>query len=440
MNLNIVANCVAIAFTLHFFWSYYWTCYRKGYKIDVWHFGLGINLFVIHWMLPFARSDLNMFVLGPALWNHAAPFVDQAYFISAAGYAAIVLGGSLWRLRLGWGLRRAFSKAVELPTRGVFIIVRSRRLVIVHCLIGITLMGIALAIYFSISGFGFNLRGLLLVFPALRALAQFAAFYAILAGGYAFARYAMYREREMLLLTTIIAVGFIFFGERGNIVALFSTVVLVAFIRLRRRARLLYMAAGVLATLFAVMLLDGLRSPNFSLSHVLTGFSANIFYGNSFSDTRDFAIVLSYWDRHPLFGKTYLAGLFAFIPRFVSSYRDTWAIGVVTARLAAFSPTQHPGLRVGTFGEAFLNFGMAGVILVGLFTGMVVRLIDLRVKQALAELPRSGVRVYVYFILTYLTTAVQNSSGASSFYTVLVFIGLSWAMLRASRFLKLPLG
>ncbi|MEO7030703.1 MAG: hypothetical protein ABI147_15005 [Acidobacteriaceae bacterium] len=438
--MNTVANCLAIAFTLHFLWSYYWTCYSKGYKIDVWHFGLGVNLFVIHWMLPFSRSNLNMFVLGPVLWHHAAPFVDEAYFISAAGYAAILLGGSLWRVRLGWGLRRAFSRAVELPARGVLIIVRSRRLVIVHCLIGITLMGIALAIYFSISGFGFNLRGLLLVFPALRALAQFAAFYSILAGGYAFARYAMYREREMLLLTLIIAVGFIFYGERSNIIVLFSTVALVTLIRLRRRARLLYLAAAILATLFAVMLLDALRNPHFSLGNVLTSFGFSIFYGNSFSDTRDFAIILSYWDGHLMLGKTYLAGLIAFIPRFVSSFRDTWAIGVVTARLAGFSPLEHPGLRVGLFGEAFLNFGMAGVILVGLFSGMVVRLIDLRVKQSLAELPRSGVRVYAYFILAYWTAAAQNSSAASSFYTVLVFIGVSWVMIRASRFLKLPLG
>ena len=407
--------------------------------MDLWHFSLAFYVFSIHVMLPFSRVGLNALVIGPALWHRTAPFIDEAYLISALGYAGMLAGGSLWRLRLGLGLRRGFDRAIEWPLQAALNVMRAPRLLMVHCVISLTLLGTTLAIYFAHSGFGFNLRGLLLVMPALRPLAQFSAFYATISGSYAFARYAIYRERSMLLVSLAIVVAFCFYGERSNIAGLFVLTLTVTMVRMRRRLRLVYLAAGVVGILFVVMLLAALRRPNFSFLGVVQSFGFSVFFGNSFSDTRDFATILSFWNGELLLGKTYLAGLISFIPRVLSPFRDKWALGVVTATMVGFLPTQHPGLRIGAFGEAFLNFGPPGVLALSLFLGSVLKLVDLRVKQSLAELPRSGMRVFAYFILGYITAAAQNSTSAAAFYTVMVFIGLSEAMIRFSRFLKLPL-
>ena len=128
--------------------------------------------------------------------------------------------------------------------------------------------------------------------------------------------------------------------------------VMVAFIRLGRRIRLWWLIGGVAALLSISVLLDGLREPVFSLSQTIGTFGLKTLYGNSFSDIRDFALILSFWNGEHFLGLTYLAGIFAFIPRFLSPFRDTWALGVVTARMAGFLPTEHPGLRVGMFGRS----------------------------------------------------------------------------------------
>jgi hypothetical protein len=208
--------------------------------------------------------------------------------------------------------------------------------------------------------------------------------------------------------------------------------------KMGRRLNLAVLGICIMGAFFLAFFLDALRRPNFSIARVVSGLALNIFYGNSFSDTRDFAVILSFWDGHYFLGKTYLAGLLAFVPRFLSSFRDTWALGVVTATMAGFSPKEHAGLRVGMFGEAFFNFGLLAVVLLGLCTGAATRLVDLRVKQSIAALPESGVRAYSYFVILYTVSVASNSTGASAFYSVLLVFFISWLMLRLFRFLKLP--
>ena len=89
--MDNLANAIAVLFLLHFCWSYYWNCYRKGYTIDLWHYSLLNTLFIIHVMLPFARSNLNIFALGWLL-QRTQGHVNEAYFISAFGYFFILVG------------------------------------------------------------------------------------------------------------------------------------------------------------------------------------------------------------------------------------------------------------------------------------------------------------------------------------------------------------
>ena len=406
--------------------------------MDMWHFSLLFNLFVIHVMLPFSRSDLNIFALGPLLTRTQA-HVNEAYFISAFGYAGILVGGSLWRVRLGFGLRTFFSRAVELPTRGSLFLLRSKSLLLAHGILATLLLTGVLLYYFRISGFGFNLRELLLVTPALRPIAQFTAFYSILIGSFALARYYQLKERSMLVVVLTLSFGLLFYGERGNLIGIIALTAFASFIKLGRRLRLKRLIIVLLGILAIVFILDALRQRNFSPSSIASGFLLSVFYGNSFSDTRDFAVVLSFWDGHHFFGLTYLAGLLAFIPRFLSSFRDTWALGVVTATLVGFKSTEHPGLRVGLFGEAYLNFGLVGVWLLSLFIGATSRLIDLRMKQAVAILPPTSMRVFSYLIVGSLAAVAQNSTGASALYSILLIFLFSWIAQKVARFLKVSL-
>ena len=430
---------MATLFVLQFVWSYYRNCYRKGYRLDIWYFNLLLNLFVIHIMLPFDRGDLNVLAIGPVLLRRAQANMNEAYFVSAFGYLCILFGGELWRIRLDLGLRARFARVLEVPARLSLVLLQSKRLLILHGIIALTLIAIVLLFYFRTEGFGFNLRSILLVSPALRAASNLVSFYSVLIGSYCVARFFRFRERSMLVITICLSAGLLFFGSRGLIAGLLSTALVVFLIELRTRLRFAWIGAGILGVLSASVLLDALRSSNFSLGRISAGFLLSIFFGNSYSDTRDFALVLSFWDHHLLWGKTFLAGLIAFVPRFLSSFRDAWSIGVVTATLVGFSPQEHPGLRLGIFGEAYLNFGLTGVALLGLFVGAVTRLIDLRVKQSLDLLPGSGLLVYSYLAIGLILAVAVNSTGASSFYTVLLLFGVSWLALRAARFLNIPL-
>jgi oligosaccharide repeat unit polymerase len=435
--LEKLADTIAIVFVLHFCWSYYSTCYRKGYSMDFWHFSLLSNLFVIHIMLPFGRSDLNVFALGSSL-RRAQGHISEAYFISAFGYASILLGGTLWKMHLGIGLRKLVSNLVEIPTRGSILLLRSRSLLLVHGVLAIAILVAVLAYYFKVAGFNTDLRGLLLVVPALRPVAQFAAFYSTFIASYCFARYYTYREISMLSVVVLIMSGLLFFGERSNLVSVVMLTVTVLFIKLGRRLKLIWLAGGIAFAAFLTVLLDALREPNFSLASVVESSALLIFYGNSFSDTRDFALILSFWNGHHFWGMTYLAGVISFVPRFLSSFRDTWSLGVVTATMAGFSPTEHPGLRVGVFGEAYLNFGLPAVFLLGLAIGAVIRLVDLRMKQAADTLPPSDMRIFAYPIAMLAIGVFENSTGASTFYSIMLVLLVTWFMRRLFLFMKWP--
>ena len=435
----LFADCLAVYFILQYFWSYYRTCYRKGYKIDFWHFWLFPLMFAVHGMLPFARSPLNVLALGPALTVHMLPWVDTAYLISAFGYTFVLLGGQLWRLKLGAGVRRMSLHLLAQPARLVMVMFRSRRLVLVVGLANFLAMAALVAYYFKVSGFGFNLRGLMLVEPALRPVANFTGFIALQVGAIAITRAVLYRERSMLLLFVMLATASIFYGSRSMITGMISSLVLVWMIKLRHRLRLWAVALSLYGVLIFAFMMDAARAGSFSLGRVLGNLGINIAFGNTFSDTRDFAIILSFWNGQFFHGLTYLAALMAFIPRFLSPFRDKWAIGVVTATMAGFSPTEHPGLRIGSFGEAYMNFGLIGVALTGLFIGYSIRLADLLIKDALQK-KETEIWAYCYFILGVPPVVLMVSATASTFYTVILLYLTGWALVRLSRAIQLPLG
>jgi hypothetical protein len=427
-----------VFFILHFCLSYYRNCYRKGYRIDYWHLTLFQTLMVTSLMLPFNRSPLNIIALGPVLLKRSLPFVDEAFLISALGYGSIIIGGNLWRIQLNLGLRKKYSDLLNQPVRAAVLLLRSPRLLFVVGVFAFLIMAAIISIYFFINGFGVNVGSLLIVRPELRPFAQFGAFVGVTVGSLALGRYEVRRERSMLLLAMVLGGALSFYGSRFFLLALVQLPILIWMIRLRTRLNLIFLIALFPCALLLSILLDAMRHGS-SVMHALLSAGMLIAFGNSYSDTRDFAVVLSFWDHTFFLGKTYLAGILAFIPRFLSSFRDHWSLGVVTAAMAGFKPTEHAGLRIGNSGEAYLNFGIAAVVLVGLLVGSMAKLIDMRIKESIVRDP-GDVRVYAYAFLGVIVSALVNSANFSALYTALMVMLLSAALMLLSRFIKLPLG
>ncbi len=142
---------------------------------------------------------------------------------------------------------------------------------------------------------------------------------------------------------------------------------------------------------------------------------STLFYGNHFSDTRDFAWLLAYWDGEYLYGKTYLAGFLSFMPRLFSEFRQEWGWGIFAGRLVGFDPAVHPGLRPGLFGEVFFNFGYLGVLLLGSIAGYALRYADLKMKQAV-EQNQGVVRGYTGSLAYAVASSFFMTAGFWSFY------------------------
>jgi oligosaccharide repeat unit polymerase len=154
-----------------------------------------------------------------------------------------------------------------------------------------------------------------------------------------------------------------------------------------------------------------------------TAIAAEFLYGNTFSDLRDFAWVLSSWNHQPFYGKTYASALISFVPTTYSSFRAKWGIGRVTARLGGFEPKFHPGLRPGSFGEPYLNFGIPGVIVIGILLGYIFRYTDHKIKYY--AYTQNKIEVFKALIATALIGNLSITSGFFSIYsTICIFLFL----------------
>jgi oligosaccharide repeat unit polymerase len=160
---------------------------------------------------------------------------------------------------------------------------------------------------------------------------------------------------------------------------------------------------------------------------------SELLYSGNLSDLRDFALVLWRWDNVLYYGKTYAAALLTFIPQYISDFRRQYGLGRVTCYILGYDPNIHAGVRVTMFGEVYLNFGMTGVILLGLAYGLVVFSLA-RVVDAATHGRTAAERVAIATCgITYLDLIANwfNTAGFFRFYggVLLIILGLfiSWS-------------
>jgi oligosaccharide repeat unit polymerase len=413
--------------------SYYRKCYRRGYRIDLWHAQLFLYCVLPNMvMLPFAKSELNILVLGRdlAAVTSVLPFV---FLVTLLGYAAVLVGSGLWRLQAGLGLRKDAAHFLEIVPQCSMMLMSARRVLIFQAGLCFVMQLLILGLYFSSSGFAFDLRGYTFENPTLRPVALVISNYSIVIASHCLARYVDTKERILLLCTLGLTFGLVFFGARGNLLAIYISVLLCYFVKLRDKVSLFRIVSLMTVITVVGFYLGNARAGDYSLAGFFTSFLTLLFYGNTFSDLRDFAWVYSAWDHVFWGGKTYLAAIMSFIPRFASHFRDTWAMGVATASTVGFDPQVHPGLRPGVFGEGYFNFGLAGVVAVGLFLGFILRHVDSEVKRAFSSSQPSMMRAFASTMLLSVAGCVAISAGFSGLYTLAGIYLFSWFCLSVER-------
>src|SRR6185437_3440152 len=418
---------------LLFVLSYYFNCYRKGYRLDFWYAQLFlVCVFPNMIMLPFASSRLNVVVLGTDL-DAVIAALPVVFLITLVGYFAVLLGGVLWRFHLGMGARNAACKVLDIVPRCSMMLMSSRSVLVFQSALCLLLQFLILAFYFSRSGFAFDLRSYTFANPELRPVALLISNYSVIIASHCLARYVDRKERILLACTLLLTFGLAFFGARGNLLSIYLSVLLCYVVKLRRRIslfKIIIVASFILAFAFY---LGNARSGEYSLRGLFGSLVFLVFYGNNFSDLRDFAWVYSGWNHVFWAGKTYLAALLAFVPRFASQFRDTWGLGVATASTVGLDPQVHPGLRPGMFGEGFFNFGLFGVIAVGLVLGIISRRVDSDVKAAFLTSSPSMMKAFAATMLLGIAGTVAVSAGFSSVYVLAGVYLFSWLCLSVQR-------
>ena len=414
-------------FTLAFFAYYFWRYLKHGiFTFDT--FAITLTLYIpIVFMFPFTFSKANGFVATGEFHEVYLPYLEKAFYICAVGITSFVVGGTV----------ATFSR-FRLP---------GHRLVI-HSLrnfwmtrVGIFAMtGLILVLLTLMVGLGFelgNARGTAMIQPLLRpiynlfhVLVPFTALNTLV---YAYRRSSQFFYFWSLLLITAGLVS----GTRAASIGILISFAAILVISTRYR-NLFLVALASLLLIGSAMYIGGFRYGEYGLTMVWRT-PLLLLYGNNFSDLRDFAWVLSGWDKNFLYGKTQLAGFLSFIPSSLSEFRTVWGWGNFSTTSAGISSIiEHPGLRTTNFGETYFNYGLPGVVTAGFLYGFVVFKLTKYTSLAVKSSSPKGVAIQIFgaFIYLDLFRVFLNTAGFFSFYIILTTIIAGEVVFRGVQFSK----
>lgn len=421
-------------FLLHFFISWYRSAKKTGWKIDFWFLNLFLACVLNTCILyPFSASIYqNAMTLG--YYEKLEPFVDRAFLISLLGYSFVWLGRYWHDLTANRG---TFGKLFALFTPFSHVIERNvKSTKVVLSLTSLTfLIGTALFFMQFQAGEFFNLRGYCLKSDLLRPLFNAASTIFPIALSVLALRYLQERRKVYSFLFVVLLLLTLSFGMRGLLVINLLFFILYRLYQREGRFQWKWLLSVCSLLFFIAVYLSQLRSGIHDMGSAAARFFFHLLYGNNFSDTRDFAWLLSFWDGEYFYGKTYVAGFFSFIPRSLSALRQEWSFSIVTNSWIGFDSLEMPGLRPGTFGEMFFNFGLVGVMLYGFVFGYALRFADSRLKQAI-EIDRDVIKGYAQTFAFTCILQMNISSGLWGLY-IFIFAHALLALYRKIRFTTL---
>jgi len=408
---------LAILVVVHFFWSWYSSYKKTGWKLDVWH----MSLFLVYVlpcviMYPFFASEMNFLATGSA-YVRIGQYIEEAFFISLVGYIAMIFGKIIYDSK-----QHSYGK-IDMVGRIIVTNIRSGAIIYMWSLLCVIFF--AVAFYLSLnSGMLFNGRGWFLTHPAYRFIANFMVVVYTLCFLYLGIRLlnGIGTKWDKILLI-IFPFCSILWGSRS---VLFGSLFLLFcyWYYLHPSVPMKKIFFTGIVFVICVMILGILRESggtyDSSTTLLLSAFF-NVFYGNTFSDGRDFAWILSGFNGDFQMGKTYISGIFSFLPSDLFPWRREYAIGIYTLDLAeiANDTGEHPGLRGGIFCELFLNFSYLGVVIGGSWMGYLLAWADRGMRYFVVN-EKNIINGYVLGIPYFL---LGNSFNSSGMFIVYVFCG-----------------
>lgn len=163
----------------------------------------------------------------------------------------------------------------------------------------------------------------------------------------------------------------------------------------------------------------------------IQAYANEIAYGNTFCDVRDGAYLLK--GHHELlndelvYGKTYAAGLISFVPSSMSSFRAEWSWGRFSSQKLSHWKN-HFGFRGGNFLEAYLNFGVVGVVVSAVLMALILAWQEQLFRDVFLRGYESvtGKEILVCSLLGQLSSFISCSSGAYNGYATVGIIVVLW--------------
>ena len=150
------------------------------------------------------------------------------------------------------------------------------------------------------------------------------------------------------------------------------------------------------------------------------------FLGNNLSDLRDGAWVFGAWNYVPLNGKTYLGAVGALLPSAVFPEKKDSYLGLVALRIVNWPVDGHFGLRISFFAESFLNFGLAGVVGLGVLIGCLGGYLLKKLHLSVAEPAPCLTRNLRILLSMQLVLVLSESSQGFVFYSILMLLFAMW--------------
>ncbi len=199
----------------------------------------------------------------------------------------------------------------------------------------------------------------------------------------------------------------------------------------RRRSRPL-LVLGVAAFMALYLGLSGfssiLRQTRETLGegNIVAASFREAFLGNNLSDLRDGAWVFGSWDYVPLNGKTYLGAVGALLPSALFPEKKDSYLGLVALRIVHWPVEGHFGLRISFFAESFLNFGLAGVVGLGVLIGCLGGYLLKKLHLSVAEQTPCLTRNLRILLSMQLVLALSESSQGFVFYSILLLLFVMW--------------
>lgn len=378
-----------------------WKRYKQtGIILNFWHLFIFKLIFLnMLIMYPFHGSFENKQSIDTLVF-HVDKFMDLAYIISITGYFCFLLGGVFYSKILYKKLNTINHSNFNSFIYNNIVNNYSSKL-----LLFLSLGLLILLMSFSIpKGVLFDPRSMFLKDSSIRPIYNFVlSVYpiSVIFFGLRTIEYDGFYNKLYFITLVVLST---FLGTRN---AMLEPLVLLFFCYYLKN----YSKIGIIKiiSVFSIIILfalalSSLRENSFGRSNKF----AEIIFGNHFSDTRDFALLLSHFDGIFLEGKTYLAGMMVFVPRKFSEFREEWSWGIWTAKNMGFVDPAFPGYRPGFFGEAYFNFGFIGVIIFSFISGCIIKRIDIKIINEFKS-SNNVIKIYSYTIVSYIVLSCAMS-------------------------------